>query len=135
MSIPILFPLLKKTLVNIVWCGEASLSLVETVLKVADIFLIWFLHIEFSTFATVDKLSFVLDLVVVGQFYPEAVLDSVQKLSIVYPVDVEIEEAFVGFIAGDGVTVVYAIFELFDGGGADDDIAGEAEIGEEVEDF
>ena len=107
--------------------------MVETVLKVADIFLIWFLHVEFSTFAAVDKLSFELDLVVVSEFYPEAVLESVQKLSIVYPVVVEIEEALVGLIAGDGVTVVDAIFELFDGGGADGEMGGEAEIGEEGE--
>jgi hypothetical protein len=68
---------------------------------------------------------------VVGEFHPEAVLESVEKLSVVDSMIVEIEEALVGFIFGDGVSVVDAIFELFDGGRANDHAAAEAQVGEE----
>jgi hypothetical protein len=131
LPVAVLLPLLKKALVDVVWRGEASFSVVKTVLEIADVFLIRFFCIKFATFASIEELSFELDLVVVGEFHPEAVLESVQKLSVVDSMIVEIEEALVGFIFGDGVSVVDAIFELFDGGRANDHAAAEAQVGEE----
>lgn len=105
--------------------------MVKAVFEIADEFLIWFFYIKFATFASIEELSFEFDLVVVGEFHPEAVLESVHKLSVIDSMIVEIEEALVGFIFGDGVSVVDAIFELFDGRRANYHIATETQIGEE----
>lgn len=131
MPVAVLLPLFKKALVDVVWRCEASFSVVKAVFEIADEFLIWFFNIKLATFASIEELSFELDLVVVGEFHPEAVLESVHKLSVIDSMIVEIEEALVGFIFGDGVSVVDAIFELFDRRRANDRIATETQIGEE----
>lgn len=123
--------MLEEPLVDIVWRGEPALSLIEPIFKIAYVLLRWLFDVELTSLTAIIELSFILDLIVVGQLHSQAMFKPIQKLPVVDSAIIEIKKAFVGLVLGYGVAIVDAIFELFDAGRADDDITAETEIGEE----
>ncbi len=113
MTITILFSLLEQPLVDIIRSGKTTFSLVKAILKVSYVLFCWFFHVELTSLTSIRELSLVLDLIIVGELNSKAMLEPIQKLSIVDSTVVEVKESFIWLILCDGVTIVYAVLELF----------------------
>lgn len=133
MSIAIFFSLLKNALINIIRGCQSSLTLIKSVLKVTYVLLAGFLHEEFTSLPSVAELSLELSLLVDVELNAETVLESIEELAVVQSAVVEIEKALVNLVLDYGIAIVYAILELFNRGGFDDDIAAHAEVSEKRE--
>jgi hypothetical protein len=135
LPVAVLLALVEEPLVDVVGSSEAALALVEAVLEEADVLLSWPFDVELAGLAAVGELALELSLVVVGEFDAETVLEAVEELPVVEAAVVEVEEALVGLVAGDGEPVVDAVLELLYGRGGHHHLAPQAQVREEGEDL